>query len=52
MLEWLRSMLGLKQIDDDLKMLKEQVDQLQEIAEAALEVAGGPRDQDEEGGES
>jgi hypothetical protein len=31
MLEWFRRLLNLKQIEDDLAMLKEQVDQLQEI---------------------
>ncbi len=50
MLEWLRSLLGLKQITDDIEMLKLEVDQLQEAAEAAL-TDGEARDTDSEGGE-
>ena len=48
MLEWLRSMLGLKQITDDLEMLKLEVDQLREVAEAAL-TRDVPRDTDSKG---
>ncbi len=33
MLAWLRSLLGLKQIEDDLEMLKTEVDQLKELLE-------------------
>ncbi len=50
MLEWLRSLLGLKQLEDDIAMLKTEVDVLQEMAEAVL-TGGKSRDTDSEGGE-
>ncbi len=33
MLDWLRSLLGLIRIEDDLEMLKTEVDQLKELIE-------------------
>ena len=32
-LDWLRSLLGLNQIEDDLEMLKTEIDQLKELLE-------------------
>ncbi len=49
MLQYLRKLLGLKKIEDDLAMLKEEVDQLQELAEAAL-TRDIPRSDDRRGG--
>jgi hypothetical protein len=49
MLQYLRKLLGLKQIEDDLLMLKEEVDQLSKLAEAAL-TRDIPRGSDSEGG--
>jgi len=49
MLKYLRKLLGLKKLEDDITTLKAQVDQLMEMSEAAL-TRNTPRDTDKRGG--